>query len=178
MEWFVFGLIVVVRTVVPLAVFRWPFWGALACILADASDSILQDAFGVEVISAYHNFDKAFDLYYLSVEAFVAWRTWDDPLARWTAVVLLALRAAAVIAFELTGVRQLFLFPGPNIFENFYLWTAGMRRIDPDYRLRSWRHLALILLITGLPKMLQEYVMHYREAQTWHFVKENVLLWR
>jgi hypothetical protein len=55
---------------------------------------------------------------------------------------------------------------------------AGMRSIDPAFRLGSWRQTALIVLAVGAPKLLQEYVMHYREAATWHFVKENILLWR
>jgi hypothetical protein len=178
LEALVLSLIIVMRTTVPIFVFRWPFWAALACVAADASDSILQDAFGVKVISHYHNFDKGFDIYYLSIEALVAYRMWTDPLARAAALVLWGLRASCVVAFEITDIRQLFLFPGPNIFENFYLWIAGSLQINPEYRLRSKKHLAFVLLITGAPKVLQEYVMHYREAQTWHFVKRNVLLWR
>ena len=176
MEALVLVLIVAIRGLTPIAVLRWPFWGGLACILADASDSILQDALGVEPLKGhYHNVDKGFDIYYLGFEAWVA-RSWADLLAKWTALALFGLRVAAAVAFEVSESRWLFLV-GPNIFENFFLFVAGMRFLDPAYRIGSPWRLALIVVFVGAPKVLQEYAMHYREFQTWHFVKENILFW-
>ena len=174
----VFALIAAVRLGVPLAIFRWPFWAALACIAADGFDSIIQDAVGIHPLEGhYHNFDKAFDIYYLAIEATLAWR-WRDAWARATALSLFGLRLLAVALFELTNERWLFFAVGPNVFENFYLFIAGMLTIDAAYRIRSPGQLAAILVFVGAPKVFQEYVMHYREASTWNFVKENVLLWR
>jgi hypothetical protein len=171
-------LIVAIRALVPLLIFRWNLVGALLSIPADASDSILQDAFGVEPLAGhYHLVDKGFDLYYLAIEAFVAYRLWGDLLAGRAMVALFALRAGGVAFFELTGIRQTFFFT-PNAVENFYLFVAGMRSIDPTFRIPNWRWLAAIVALVGAPKLLQEYVMHYREAHTWHFVKENILMWR
>lgn len=171
-------LIISIRGLVPLLIFRWNLVGALLSIPADASDSILQDAFGVEPLAGhYHLVDKGFDLYCLAIEAFVAYRLWGDVLAGWTMVALFALRASGVAFFEITGVRQTF-FLTPNIVENFYVFVAGMRSIDPAFRIPNWRWLTVIIVAVGAPKLLQEYVMHYREAHTWHFVKENILLWR
>ncbi|MCC7365573.1 MAG: hypothetical protein IT303_14505 [Dehalococcoidia bacterium] len=168
--------IILIRTLVPLGILRWPFWAALACILADASDSILQDAFSAHSLDGvYHNVDKAFDIYYLAIEAFAV-RRWAEPMVRNTAWALFALRMAAVAVFEVTDVRQVFFF-GPNVFENFYLFIAGMRTIDPAHRVGSGRQLALIVAAVAAPKLLQEYVMHFREYQTWHFVKHNILFW-
>jgi len=169
--------IVGVRALVPLLVLRSPFWGALVCIAGDASDVVVRDALGSDLWSGnYHTIDKAFDTWYLGFEAWVAFH-WMDPLARWTAVALFALRAGAAVLFEITDERSLFLF-GANVFENFYLFIAGMLVLDPGWRVRSWQRLVLILGAVAAPKLLQEYVMHYREAQTWHFVKEDVLRWR
>jgi hypothetical protein len=174
----VLALIALIRGGVPFLVFRWQFAGGLLCILGDASDSILQDALGVHPLDDhYHLVDKSFDIYYLAFECFAAWRWWADPLAKWTAVALFALRAVGVVFFELTEVRATF-FLAPNVFENFFLFIAGMHSIDSGFRIRSWPWLLVILVAVGAPKVLQEYVMHYREAQTWHFVKENVLQWR
>lgn len=174
----VLALIVAIRAFVPLLIFRWNFVGGLLSIPADASDSILQDAFGVEPLAGhYHLVDKSFDIYYLAIEAFVAYRLWGDFLAGRAMLALFALRAGGVAFFELTDVRQTFLFT-PNVVENFYLFVAGMRSIDPTFRVPNWRWLAVIIIAVGAPKLLQEYVMHYRQAQTWHFVKENILLWR
>ena len=169
-----FGVIAAVRLLVPLTILRWPFWGGLACIAADAFDSTFQDIVGVEPLEGrYHDVDKAFDLYYLSFEAWVAWG-WTDHLARVTAVVLFGLRLLAVGLFELTEARWLFFAVGPNIFENFYLFVAGMLTINAAYRIPSALHLAAIVAFVGAPKVLQEYVMHYREAQTHDFVTEKL----
>jgi hypothetical protein len=176
-EAFVFVLIAAVRLLVPLSVLRWPFWGGLACIAADGFDSIIQDALGVHPLEGqYHQVDKVYDIYYLGFEAWVA-RGWSDSLARNTALVLFGLRLLAVVVFEVTETRSLFLI-GPNIFENFFLFVAGMLTIDARWRIPSLLHLAGIVVFVGAPKVLQEYVMHYREAQTWDFVRDNILLWR
>ena len=166
------------RGIAPAFVLRWPFWGALGCILADATDTMFQDALGSSILTEhYHNIDKAFDTYYLAVEAYVALR-WVDPLARWTALTLFSLRVVASVIYELSDIRGVLFYLGPNIFENFYLWVAGFLTVDPAYRIRSGRRLALILVFVGAPKLLQEYVMHYLDSQTWHFVKRYILLWR
>jgi hypothetical protein len=170
------ALIGVVRGLVPLLLLRWPFWGALLCIAGDAFDTFVFDILNAHAIP-YHTMDKAFDTYYLSFEAWVAYRRWADALARRTAVVLYLARLTAAILFELTHIRQLFLL-GANVFENFYVYVAGRLEMDPAYRIKNARRLALILLFVGAPKLLQEYVMHYRESQTWRFVREYILLWR
>jgi len=169
-------VIAAVRGLAPLLVLRWPFWGALLCIAGDGFDTFMLDILGVR-LSRYHQVDKFFDTYYLSFEAWVVYHRWNDPLAQRTALILFALRLSATITFELTQIRQLF-FVGANIFENFYIYVTGRLEIDAGYRIKDARRLALILLFVGAPKILQEYVMHYRESQTWRFVRDHILLWR
>jgi hypothetical protein len=168
-------LISAIRGFVPLLVLRWPFWGALLCIVADGADTVVLELLPADAIDRqYHPIDKAFDTYYLSIEMWVA-RRWRDDLARRTASVLFGLRLGAVIVFEITHVRQLLLV-GANIFENFYIYVAGRLELDPRYRIKDGRRLTVILLLVA-PKILQEYVMHYRESQTWHFVRDHILGW-
>lgn len=171
-----FVLILSIRGLVPFALFRWPFWGALACIAGDAADTIIIDGFGARPFGGhYHVLDKAFDTYYLAFECWVALH-WQDSLARISGVTLFLARFSAVVLFEVTGVRELFFF-GANIFENFYVYVAGRLQIDRSYRIGSYRNLAIILVFVGAPKLLQEYVMHWRQSQTWLFVKHNILMW-
>jgi hypothetical protein len=169
-------LIVGIRGLVPLTLLRWPFWGALACIVGDISDSTVQDVLGVNVLGGgYHGFDKAFDTYYLAFEAAIAWKRWDDGIARSAASALFTVRLIAAVAFEITGMRPLFLV-GANVFENFYLYIAGRREIDASYRVTTRRNLLFIIALVAMPKLMQEYVMHFREAQTWHFVTRHILM--
>ncbi|MCK9518742.1 MAG: hypothetical protein M0R74_06935 [Dehalococcoidia bacterium] len=163
------------RGLVPLLIFRWPFWGGLLSIAADGFDTIIQDVLGAEPLRGhYHTADKLFDTYYLAIEAWVAF-LWDDQLARWTAVVLFAWRAAGVVFFEFTEARATLLVT-PNIFENFFLFVAGLRTADPAWRVRTPERLLGIVLLVGAPKVLQEYAMHYRAFQTWHFVRDEIIL--
>ena len=69
-----------------------------------------------------------------------------------TALVFFALRLVAVGLFEITNDRWLFFVVGPNIFENFYLFIAGMLTIDAAYRIRSMPHLVAIVLFVGVPR--------------------------
>ena len=172
------ALIVTVRGLVPLLVLRWPFWGALLCIAGDGFDTFVIDLLRTDVFEGhYHTVDKVFDTYYLTVEAWVVWRRWDDALARRPGLALYLLRLGGVVLFEVTQIRQ-FFFVGANIFENFYISIAGRLEMDAGYRVKNVRRLALILLFVGVPKLLQEYVMHYRESQTWRFVRTHILRWR
>ena len=66
----------------------------------------------------------------------------------------------------------------PNIFENFYLLVTGVRKLAPQLRLSTGRKLVIFLLVSGAPKLIQEYIMHYLEFTTWPYIKENVLRWR
>ncbi|MBI4132583.1 MAG: hypothetical protein HY473_00580 [Candidatus Sungbacteria bacterium] len=171
-------LVTAIRFLVPFSILRWPFWGALASIAADAADIVLVEALGAEFGSAarYQVFDKFFDIYYLSFEAYVSLR-WQDTLARRTSMVLFAWRLAGFAAFELTRIRQVIFF-APNIFENFYLLVAGARQFFPSFRLDNPKKLTAFLLVAAIPKIAQEYIMHFLEFPTWAFIKHNVLRWR
>jgi hypothetical protein len=87
------------------------------------------------------------------------------------------MRLVAVVLYQLTGVRGLLVFLGPNVFEVFFLWVAAGLMVDPAYRIGSLRRLAFVLLLLAPPKLVQEYVMHYLEPQTWHFVRDEIFRW-
>ena len=170
-------LVAAIRLVVPLAILRWPFWGALLAIAADASDVMILDKLGWNVLAGqnvYHELDKIFDIYYLALAAYMAFG-WQDTLTRRLAFVLFLWRFAGDIIFEITSVRQI-LFFAPNIFENFYLIIAGLRQFFPRFALDKKR-VAAILLIAVIPKIVQEYIMHYLEFPTWEFFKHTLFFW-
>jgi hypothetical protein len=165
-----------VRLVVPLSIVRWPLAGGLASMLADALDVVLIEVIGLEGFAHYAALDKGLDMYYLSFEGFVSLR-WE-PLARWACIVLFAYRAIGFVAFEVTQVRVLLLI-FPNVFENFYVIYLVLRKAAPGYALTPPR-LASLLLIALVPKLAQEYLLHFAQAQPWDWIKRNVLrdTWR
>ncbi|MFY9462231.1 MAG: hypothetical protein WAP51_03460 [Candidatus Sungiibacteriota bacterium] len=170
-------LVIIVRLIAPLAILRWPFWGMLAAIAADASDVMIFSKLGWGILEGrgiYHEFDKIFDIYYLALAAYMALK-WQDVPARRLAIVLFGWRLIGDVVFEITRVRQV-LFFAPNIFENFYLIIAGLLQFFPRFAL-SKKRIAAILVIAAIPKIVQEYVMHYLEFSTWQFFKTYFFFW-
>lgn len=174
--------IILLRGLLPFIVFKWPFWGGISLILADMSDVMVFQAFGSGPLRGehYHNFDKFFDSFYLFFEFLVVWR-WKNTLMRRTGKILFLWRMVGFAVFEVSSLfgvplRAAFLL-APNIFENFYLAGAFLNRYKPRFKIRS-RGLIIILLLVGIPKIIQEYIMHYLFVdQTWGFIRDNFFFW-
>lgn len=171
-------IIIILRFLVPFSILRWPFWGALLAMAADTVDIMLLDALGWGFFEGrdYHAIDKFFDMYYLSFEFFVVLK-WKELLARNTAVVLFIWRLLGFVVFEVTRIRQVVFF-APNIFENFYLLVVGAKKFFPKFRLNTKKKLAVFIIVASVPKLIQEYIMHFLEFPTWHFIKTNIFRWR
>jgi hypothetical protein len=149
--------VLVVRGVVPLAVLRWPFAGSLLTLAADACDLIVFNLFGFPDGVSYQRFDKWLDVYYVSLQAVVAW-SWSGP-ARPAAIGLYVYRMVGVGIFEITGWRQA-LFVFPNLFTFFFVFKAGLDRWRPKYAL-THKRLSVWLIILLVPTMALEYTLHY-----------------
>ena len=168
-------IVILVRLLIPLSILRWPLAGGIVAMLIDALDVVLIEMVGGH-FENYAALDKGLDTYYLALELWVS-LGWQE-LAKWTSVALFAYRTAGVVAFEVTQTRWLLLV-FPNLFENFYLAYLVILRYFPRFVLTPHRLGALPLLLL-VPKLAQEYLLHYSEAQPWDWVKRNVLrdAWR
>ena len=62
----VFVSVVGLRFVLPLFIPRWPLPAVLACLVVDGIDQSIFQAFGFDP-PGYQNYDKAMDLFYLSI---------------------------------------------------------------------------------------------------------------
>jgi hypothetical protein len=36
----------------------------------------------------------------------------------------------------------------------------------------------IVIALVGIPKIIQEYIMHFLEFPTWPFIKHNIFHWR
>ena len=79
-----------------------------------------------------------------------------------------------MVAFALTGARVL-LFVFPNLFENFYLYYLTAVRYFPRLLPTTPRRLAVALLVLYIPKLGQEYVLHFAEIKPWSTFKSTFL---
>jgi len=172
-------LVIALRLLVPLTIFRWPLGGALASMIVDALDVVLVDAFARllgepgEFGPLYAQLDKWLDMYYLSIEAYIASR-WPEAILRRTALALFAWRLVGVIAFEITASREL-LVVFPNLFENLYLYVLIMHKLRPSLLPRTWAQMLLVLVILYIPKAIQEWVLHWEQLHPWQWLRETFI---
>ena len=162
-------LVVLLRLIVPLAIFRWPLWGTVVALLLDAGDVVLIDVFKMGDFADYSRLDKALDTYYLTFALLVSLK-WHG-LAKKTSIILFFYRLVGVILFEITHARIL-LFIFPNLFENWFLFWAARNRYFKKFQLTA-KKLAVILVALLIPKMAQEYLLHFTEATPWNWFQEK-----
>lgn len=146
-------------------------------MFADAIDVMIFEAFGISFFKEipYHHADKILDLWYLFFELLIVLK-WKDVLAKKAGVALFSWRLLGFILFAITGIRYIFLF-APNIFEFYFLTYLIIKKYNKKFKM-TWRNLIIILLATGIPNIIKEYIMHFRYIdQTWHFFRDNIFWW-
>jgi hypothetical protein len=168
------AIVIAVRLLVPLMILRRPLFGAVASLMVDALDVVFISVVNLGGFGGhYHTTDKLLDTYYLLLELVVALR-WQNAYARWIAAALFPYRLAGVVLFELTGQRVMLLI-FPNLFENWWLYCAFTLGYAPQLSPRSWREASAALVILLVPKLGQEYLLHYLEARPWDWIKRVIL---
>lgn len=167
-------VVVGLRLFVPILILRFWFTGGILAMLLDGADVIITDALNMGGFGDhYAELDKVLDSYYLALELIVAFG-WRNPWTRIPAVLLFIYRVVGVVLFETTGAR-IFLFLFPNMFENWWLYVVIVKkwweRIEPH----NWRTVWVPMLILLVPKMIQEYILHFAEIKPYRWMKDNIL---
>lgn len=166
-------VIIALRVVVPLLILRRPLAGGIIAMALDALDVVLVELFGEGGMGEhYHSIDKILDVWYLGLEAWVAWH-WRAHIPRVVAVGLFGWRVLGVLLFELTDARWL-LFAFPNLFEHWFLFVLIVWKWFPGVKLDTWRSALLWLTLLYIPKLGQEYLLHVAEAQPWDWIKSQL----
>lgn len=166
-------IVIALRLVIPLMILWRPLPGSIIALLLDAFDVVIVEFFGPGGMGDhYQNIDKVLDLYYLALQAIVAWR-WTDKRLRLVALVLFFYRLVGVVIFEFTGWRAT-MFVFPNLFEHWFLFVLIRNRFFPNLKLESWKQIAIWLVILYIPKAVQEYVLHVAQAQPWGWIKDQL----
>lgn len=173
-------IVVALRLILPLSILRWPLAGGVLALVADALDVVAVDGIAAalgqpgEFGPYYAQIDKWLDTYYLALELIVALR-WSEARPRGAAILLFVWRLAGVIAFEVTAYRPLLLI-FPNLFENFYLYILIVRRWFPRLMPKTMRQLLVVLAVLLVPKLIQEWALHWEELHPWQWFRNEVLL--
>ena len=169
----IFVAVVAARVLVPLAIPRYPLPAMLAALVIDGLDQTIFQTFTTLDLSGYQQYDKALDVYYLSIAYVATMRNWTNFDAFGISRFLYYYRLIGVVAFELTQIRALLLV-FPNTFEYFFdAYEAVRIRWDP--RRMSWRLLigiaAFIWIFIKLP---QEWWIHVAQLDATDLIKEKI----
>ena len=164
----VFVVVVGLRFLVPLLIPRFPLPAVLACLVLDGIDQTIFQTFGFDP-PGYQNYDKAMDLFYLSIAFLSSLQNWTHSYAVGISRFLFFYRMVGVMAFEISGERTLLLI-FPNTFEYFFIAYEVVRlRWDPRrFSRRFWLVTAAAIWI--FVKLPQEYWIHVAQldfTDTW-----------
>jgi hypothetical protein len=171
----VFVIVVTVRLVLPLLIPRYPLPAIIACLVVDAADQTIFQAFGFDP-PGYQGYDKAMDVYYLAIAYLATLRNWTNLGAFEVSRFLYFYRLVGVVAFELSQVRALLLI-FPNTFEYFFIAYEGVRsRWNPlRFALTWWIWAAALIWV--FVKLPQEWWIHVAQLDVTDFLAENAWAW-
>ncbi|MDH4280384.1 MAG: hypothetical protein OEW83_20155, partial [Acidimicrobiia bacterium] len=154
-------------------ILRFPLPAILSALVLDAADqTIFQNNTDLDLTN-YQGYDKALDIYYLSIAYLSTFRNWADPFAARTAQVLWYYRLLGVVLFELTQARAL-LIVFPNTFEYFFIAYEAVRLAWNPARLSHRQVLGLAAFIWIFIKLPQEWWLHVAKLDFTDFMKEDV----
>ncbi len=167
-----FDLVLLMRLAGPLLILRFPLAGSLLSeFVFDALDVVIWDFSGVLASLDYTLWDKSFDVYQITLQAFIVLTRWTRPIPKRIALGLFAMRIFAFAAYQFTHVRLLY-FIFPNLFVLFFIAYLLCQKFGKAHWFEKPASLAVILLVLLALKMPQEYVLHYLEIPTWKVIKD------
>jgi hypothetical protein len=167
-------VVIGLRLFVPLLILRFWVVGGVVAMLLDGADVIITDALDIGGFgNHYAELDKVLDSYYLALELFLA-LGWRNAWARLPAVALFGYRLVGVVCFEISDAR-IFLFIFPNLFENWWLYVVVVMKWFPRAVPKDWRTVLIPMAALLVPKMAQEYLLHFAEAKPWGWTQAHIL---
>jgi len=170
-----FLVVVGARFLVPLLIPRFPLPAILGALVLDGIDQTIFQKLGYDP-PGYQGYDKAMDVYYLSIAYLSTLRNWTDLNALAVGRALFFYRLVGVVAFESTQWRPLLLI-FPNTFEYFFIAYELVRcRWNPTRGSRRfWIVTAAAIWI--FIKLPQEYWIHIAQLDFTDSVSEHPELW-
>jgi hypothetical protein len=170
----VVAVVVLSRLIVPLFIPRFPL-AIIAALIIDAADQTILAALtdvDTSETGLYQSYDKAMDIYYLSIAYLSTMRNWTSDAAFRISQFLFFYRLVGVTLFELIGERWLLLV-FPNTFEYFFIAYEVVRlRYEPARRsARFWLLLAAFIWI--FIKLPQEYWIHVAQLDFTDAVRDH-----
>jgi hypothetical protein len=170
----IFGIVLALRLVVPLLVFRYPLPSILASLVIDAVDQTVFQTFTDLDLTNYQSYDKALDIYYLSLAYVSTMRNWAHigafEISRW----LFYYRLVGVALFELTGAQyRTILLVFPNTFEYFFIALSAVALLWRPLSVSTRAWLLTAAAIWVFVKLPQEWWIHVAQLDFTDAVRDH-----
>jgi hypothetical protein len=173
-DWAVLILVAGARLLLPLAIPRFPLPGILAALLLDGLDQTIFQQFTDLPLASYQGYDKALDIYYLTIAYISTLSNWQDRFALRLGRLLFYWRLVGVALFEVTNARWLLpIFA--NTFEYYFIFYEACTVRWHPRRLSKKVLLGATALIWIIIKLPQEYWLHVARLDTTDWIKTEVL---
>jgi len=167
-------IIIGARLLVPLLIPRFPLPAIVACMLIDGIDQTIFQKYTTINLDGYQSYDKALDIYYLTIAYLSTMRNWTNQAAFRISQFLFYYRMVGNSLFELTGNRTL-LFIFPNTFEYFFIFVSAVVLFYDMKKLSTKFLIGAAAFIWIFIKLPQEYWIHIAQLDTTDFIKEKIL---
>ena len=170
----IFWAVVAIRFFVPFVIPRYPLPGVLAALVADGIDQTIFQQFTKLPLDNYQGYDKALDIYYLTIAYISTYRTWTNLFAFKADQFFFYYRLIGVTLFELVQFRPLLMI-FPNTFEYFFIFHEIVRLKWDPRRLGKMHIIVAGALIWIFIKLPQEFILHIAQVDTTDWIGANVL---
>ena len=154
----VFLVVVGLRFAVPLFIPRFPLPAIVTALVLDGIDQSVFQWLGYDP-PGYQGYDKAMDMFYLSIAYLSVLRNWTSRPALEVARFLFFYRLAGVVLFELLDFRAILLI-FPNTFEYFFIAYEIVRLGWDPARVSRRRWVITAACIWIFVKLPQEWWIH------------------
>lgn len=172
-DWIVVVLVIGGRLGLPLLIPYFPVPALLSCLILDSIDQSIFQRFPAIPLDGYQSYDKALDVYYLSVAYLSTLRNWTNQGAFRMSQFLYYYRMIGVVLFEITQARAV-LFIFPNTFEYFFLFVEAVRLGWNTERMGKWTVILSAAAIWVFIKLPQEWWIHIAQLDMTDFIKESL----
>ncbi len=166
----VFLAVLAARLLVPLAIPRFPLPANIAALVLDGIDQSIFQIFTNLPLDDYQSYDKALDIFYLSVAYLSTMRNWSNLIAFDMSRFLYYFRMVGVLFFELTQARALLLL-FPNTFEYFFIFYQSVALRWNPRRLTAAMVIGAAFAIWVFIKVPQEYWIHVAQRDVTDTIK-------
>jgi hypothetical protein len=167
----IFVIVLGLRLLVPLLSPRFPLPAEIAAMLLDAADQTIYQKFTSLDLTGYQGYDKALDVYYLSILYLATMRNWRHLVAFKVSRFLYFYRLVGVMIFEMTQVRAILLI-FPNTFEYFFVFYETVRVRWNPLRMSKRLVIGAAAFIWIFIKLPQEWWIHIAQLDTTDLIKE------